>query len=525
MESHDAPAQPPHEPGHAEAAFGAPPGVASPWASGRPRLTLLLVCLLAAAIALVGTRGAWFGLGGAQAGDGLFPAGCPGARAPEVASVARGALPALREQLSAIVPAPLGRVYEAGSITTSHLWTDDDPQPPSSNSKVPAGYEIRWWALDRDGDEDDVAADVLEFATPAQARDALALAVSPRCRRDADVRTARFPAGASELHWLNPDDAQQWDMTFSRGRRLYRVGDVPPEYLFTTTAPRQAALERARDETTPQALACALPNAGCPTAAPTIGDTSLATLATGAAGSAANARPPTEQQAITYARAVNLHGYLVPGMSQVAPEGPVDDRSYWEAFARCAGASVNEYSILARHSRVFRYTSRDQYELAYSLVAVEPSSAQAAGFISDVSTQRARTCIAHAYEQRLLQGRADAAGSPRATEVALRSPVTSSAPRVDHVTLTSLATPTPTSYRGGAPYRATALRLQVQISYVTRRGRLARETLYLQGFAFAHGPAVVELDTVTLRHPLPQANQLFLERMLVGRAEANEGLL
>jgi hypothetical protein len=524
VESHDAPAHPPDEPSHAEAAFGAPLDAASPWASRPPRLALLLACLLVAVIALLGTRGTWFALGGAQAGGGYFAAGCPGARAPEVASVARRALPALREQLSAIMPAPLGRVYEAGSITTGNLWTDDDPQPPPSSSTVPAGYEIRWWALDRDGDEDDVAADVLEFATPAQARDALALAVSPHCRRDGAVRAARFPAGASELHWVNPDNAPQWDVTFSRGRRLYRVGDVPPEYLYTTTGPRQAALERARDETTPQAVACAVSDASCPTTAPTIRDSSLATLAAGAAGGAANARPPTEQQASAYARAVNLPGYDVPGMSQVAPEGPVDDRGYWEAFARCAGAPIDAHSILARHSRVFSYASEGQYELAYSLVAVEPSSAQAARFISAVSTQRAHTCIAHAYEQRL-QGRMDAAGSPRATQVALRSPVTSTAPPVDHVTLTPLATPTPTSYRGGAPYRATALRLQVQTTYATRRGRLARATLYLQGFAFAEGRAVVELSSLTLRHPLPQANQRFLERLLVGRAEANAGLL
>ena len=483
---------------------------------------MLLGCLLAAVIALLCVRGAWFGLGGAQAGDTLFAAGCPGARAPEVASVARRALPALREQLSAIVPKPLGRSYEAGSITTSHLWTDDRPQPPSSSSTVPAAYEIRWWALDRDGSEDDIGADVLEFATSAQARTALALAVSPRCRTHATAGSARFPAGASELHWVNPDRAQEWDVLFSRGRRLYRVGDVPPEYLFTATGPRHDALERTRDEKTPQAVSCALPEAGCPASAATIRDTSLATLAT---ADAANARAPTERQASAYARAVNIRGYHVPGMSQVAPEGPVEDRGYWQAFARCARAPERGRPVLERHSPVFTYASRGQYELAYSVVAVEPSSAQAARYLRTVSTTRARACIARAYERRLLQRGLDADGSPRATQVALTSPVTSTAPRADHVTVAAQATPTPTSYRGSAPYRATALRLALSIAYLTRRGHPARVTLYTQLFAFADGPAVVGFSTLTLGRPYSQASQSFLEGLLVGRAEANEGLL
>jgi hypothetical protein len=522
VESQDTPAHRPHEPSHAEAAFGAPATAASPRASGGPRLALLLGCLLAAVIALLCVRGAWFGLGGAQARETLFAAGCPGAHAREVASVARRALPALRGQLSAIVPRPLGRPYEAGSITTSHLWTDDEPQPPPSRSTVPAGYEIRWWALDRDGSEDDVAADVLEFATPAQARNALALAASARCRTDASAGPVRFPAGASELHWVNPDTAQQWDVLFSRGRRLYRVGDVPPEYLITSAGPRHDALERARDETTPQALACALPEAGCPATAPTIGDTSLATLA---AGSAANARAPTEQQASAYAGAVNIRGYQVPGMSQLAPEGPVDDRASWEAFARCARAPTSSRSVLLRRSPVFTHASQGQYEVAYSVVAVEPSSAEAARYLRTVSTPRVRECIARAYEQRLLERGLDAAGSLRATQVALTSPVASTASHAYRVTVTAQATPTPTSYRGSGPYRATALQLALQIAYRTRRGHHARVAFYFQDFAFADGPSVVELSTVTLGHPYPQASQRFLEGLLVGRAEANQSLL
>jgi hypothetical protein len=521
VEPRDAPANPSHDAAHTEAAFGASPNAASPWApGGTRRLTLLLACLLASVSALLATRGTSLGFGRTQAGNAYS---CPGAHAPEVASVARADLPALRGQLATIVPAPLGRVYETGSITTSNLWSDNDPQAPSSGSTVPAGYEIRWWTLDRDGDEDDVAADVLEFATPKQARRALALAASPRCRTDGAAHAARFPSGARELHWVNPDKAQQWDVLFARGRRLYRVGDVPPEYLFTTTGPRTAASTRERDETTPQALACVLPDARCAATAPTIADSSLATLATGTATRAANARPPTDLQASTYAHAVNLPGYLVPGLSLVAPEGPMGDRGTWGAFARCAGAQMGAHSVVVRHSPVFEHGSRFKYEVVYSLVAVEPSSAQAASYLTSMSNPRARACIARAYE-RLQRAGMNHAGSPGASQVELRSE-SSSGMRVERVTLTPLSTPTPISYRGSGPYRATALRLRLQLSYLTRRGRLVRAPLYLQSFLFADGAAVVGLGTFTFRYPYPQENQRFLERLLVGRAEANEGLL
>jgi len=527
VESRDASAHPPEDTRRADAAFGASLGAAcAPWRAGGPRrLALLLACLLASVIALLTSRASWFALGGAQATGGLLAAGCPGAEAAEVERVPARALTALHEQLSAIVPSPLGRVYMAGVIPTSVMWTDDDPQTPPSSSTAPAGYEIRWWTLDRDGSEDDVTADVHAFATPTQARETLALAASTRCRRDASVHPLRFPAGASELHWVNPDNAQQWDVLFARGRRLYRVGDVPPEYLLTTTPPRKAALERARDETTPQALACAVPAAGCPATAPTIRDSSLAILAAGTTGRAASAKPPTVQQATAFARAVNLRGYFVPGsMSPVAGEGPVDDRSYWDAFARCAGARVGARSVLVRHSTVFIYASAYRYEVVYSIVAVEPTGAQASRYIATVSSQRGHACIARANE-RLLPGSFGGSDSAHATQVAFTSTPSATVPSAGRATLTPLPTPTPTSYRGTGPYRATALRVQLPIREVTRRGRLARAQLYTQSFVFAAGPALVGLTAFTFEDPYPQEDQRFLERLLVGRAEANEGLL
>ncbi|MGH2855358.1 MAG: hypothetical protein ACRDLF_14325, partial [Solirubrobacteraceae bacterium] len=186
-------------------------------------------------LALVGVTGYWLNLGGGptQASDAAFAPGCPGRGAPEVPSVPVRTLSELRNAVSRIMPPRVGRAYEMGTIATSNLWSDNQPLSSSSTRSglVPAGYEMRWWALDRDGSQDDVVADVLEFATERQADDALTRAASSRCRRSGVGLAARFPARASNLIWVNPDDAQEWDVLFVRAHRLYRVADSPPGYL------------------------------------------------------------------------------------------------------------------------------------------------------------------------------------------------------------------------------------------------------------------------------------------------------
>jgi len=46
--------------------------------------------------------------------------------------------------------------------------------------------------------------------------------------------------------------------------------------------------------------------------------------------------------------------------------------------------------------------------------------------------------------------------------------------------------------------------------------------LYIEYFAFAYGRAVIGLTTEASFAPFPQANEQYLMKMLVGRAEANE---
>jgi hypothetical protein len=484
---------------HVEAAFGASPRVPW-WASRRIRLPVLLALLGAAVFALLGVRGYWFNLGGGltQASGAAFAPGCPGREAPEVQSVPVRALSELHNAVSRIMPPLVGRVYEMGTITTSNLWSDNRPSPPSSTRSpaelVPAGYEMRWWALDRDGSQDDVVADVFEFATEKQAYDALTRAASPHCRRYGVGSAAPFLAGASNLVWVNPDDVQEWDVLFVRAHRLYRVADAPPGYLPG---------ERRGAQMTVDVLACALPDADCPTSTPSAHQTNLATL-TAATGAGSGLRL-SGTQATAYAHAVNLRAYDVPELRQVAPEGPTRDRGYWEAFARCNGEPRSMRAVAAIHSPIFGYGGRARYELVYSTVAVLPSEAAADRYVATLASAHARHCIAHAYDLVLL-GRT-------ATE---RSRLNLGA-----LTLKALPATAPSTYRSVGPYRGIAQRLTLQLSFTTRRGRHVRVPLYVEGAAFAHGPAVIGLTATTSFRRFPDASEQYLISALVGRAEAS----
>jgi hypothetical protein len=498
MGHHDAAGGAVSGPPRAEDAFGVTPPSVPWWASRRIRLPVLLILLGAAVFVLVGVRGDRFNLGGgpSQASGAAFAPGCPGRGAPEVRSVPERALSELRSAVSRVMPPRVGRAYEMGTITTSNLWSDNRPVPFSSARSaaepVPAGYEMRWWALNREGGQDDIVADVLEFATEKQAYDALVKAASPRCRRDGVGFAARFPARASNLIWVNPDDAQEWDVFFVRAHRLYQVADAPPNYL-------PGELRRAR--TTVDVLACALPDSGCPASTPSTQQTNLATL-TATAGARGD-RPLSGAQAIAYAHAVNLRDYDVPGMRQIAPEGPEHGRGYSAVLAGCNGEPRSLHAVAAIHSPVFAYVGGVQS--VHSTVAVLSSEAIAARYVATLASARVLHCIAHTYGQALLGRAAAERGRLNFGSIAVEP----------------LPAETPSTYRGIGPYRGTALRLTMHTSFTTRRGRRVRVPLHIEGVAFASGPAVIELTATTIARPFPDANEQYLMSALVGRAEAS----
>jgi hypothetical protein len=522
MQPAESPADRPAGGRDAEAAFGHPPASARRGAAARLRLLVLLACLLGAALALLDLRGGWFGLGASGAAPGFESAAvCQGRRAPEVARISAPELPGLRHEISGIMPPRVGREYEAGAITSTNLWSDDEPAHSIwagvASGAVPAGYEVRWWALDREGSEDDIVVDALQFATQAEAKDALTLALVPGCRRRGAVQAASFPAGASNLFWVNPDHVAEWDAIFVRGRRLYRVSDVPPEY---PSGPGPNRRRPVAAKLTVDVLACALPGADCAASRASIRDTSLASLTSGSAIGPGSGPSPTRAQAAAYASAVNLRSYDLPESIRLAPEGPTQDRGYWEAFVRCSGRLRSMHAGVAIHSPAYSYPGYSRSESVYSTVTVLANETAADRYMAVLESAQARSCIASLYE-RWLTG-----------EVSKGSLL-----QLGRLTVTELPTSVPASYRGTWRYRAIALRLEIPVHYTpglrggaqipvdqtAGQNRSAQFALYIEGFAFAYGRAVVELTAFTTFHPFPQADQHFLESALVGRAEAYAG--
>jgi hypothetical protein len=227
------------------------PGRSGWRASQRIRLALLLTCCAALALWLAFARTGALG----HAAAGVL---CPAAGAPRVVQVTAAELGELRASVARALPDRIGRLYEEGTAEGADFWSDDSPSPPPAIAATPrsGGYELRWWAPNRD----DVVADVLLFRDPAQAREFLAHAASPRCRAGiARAAGARWPSGARNLRWVNPDAFAQADVMFVRGRRVYRVAVVQPGRA--ARAPTTADLRRAFRAV--DTLACLLPAAAC----------------------------------------------------------------------------------------------------------------------------------------------------------------------------------------------------------------------------------------------------------------------
>ncbi len=416
----------------------------------------------------------------------------------------------LRSASSRIMPRRVGRVYEAGTITTSNLWTDDLPLKQVAASKlgtdVPAGYEVRWWVLNRQGNEDDVVADVLEFTTRARAEDALERAASTRCRHHAAAHPGRSPSEARQLVWVNPDNAREWDVLFVRGRRLYRVADVPPSY-----PPVTGQAERRRQSSgvaaTTQALACALPAAACQGRGgfARVGD--LATLTSSPSLARHGSRALERTDARAYARAVNLRGYDVPDMRRIAPEAPASQaRADSSTVSGCVGPRSTP-TVAAIDSPVFVARGRLRFALVVSRVILLATERAANRYLNVVASARARACIARDYRRGIISRAIAARGQLR----------------VGRVSVSTLDAPTPASYRGVGSYQGVGVRLVMQTSYATRLGRRVQLPFVADSFVFADGPAVVVLTAESAYRPFSHASEQYLLSKLVGRVEANRG--
>jgi hypothetical protein len=219
-------------------------------ASQRVRLALLLSCCLALALWLAVARS-----GALSHATARTP--CPSAGAPRVVQVTAAELGGLRASVARAMPDRIGRLYEEGTIEGANAWSDDSPSPPPTVAATPrpGGYEMRWWAPNHD----DVVADALLFNSSAHAREFLLDAASLSCRGAAHAANARWPSGARNLRWINPDGFAQADAMFVRGPRVYRVAIVQAGRAARTPTP--ADLRRAFRVV--DTLACLLPAAAC----------------------------------------------------------------------------------------------------------------------------------------------------------------------------------------------------------------------------------------------------------------------
>ena len=223
---------------------------------------VLLVCLGAAVVLLLGTRTSVLGAAGIGGGDAegawtsstwCAPRGLP---APADAGIEE--LVALRDGLLRVFALSGGRRYAAGIVTPEDMWSDGLPLRLRSSRLAdglwPAGYEMRWWTRDYD-----VGADVLVFGGSRQAREFFGEAASTGCHRDGVLWLALSPPGARNLAWVNPDRARQSDVFLLRGSRVYRIAVVRLQGAPVETA--QA--ERRTGARLIDTLACVLPDAQC----------------------------------------------------------------------------------------------------------------------------------------------------------------------------------------------------------------------------------------------------------------------
>jgi hypothetical protein len=226
-------------------------------------MSALLVCLGLAVLGLIGTRTSILGAGqdsGAAVGVGWSQ--CASSSPAQVAKVDLRELAILRATLLRVRRWVAGRWYEGGTVEADSAWSDQEPRRLRASRLPgglwPGGYEMRWWA---NRNRDDVGADAFLFASSRQARSFFEKASDPACHRSGVQPPApRWPAGARNLVWINPDDALQHDVFLLRGQVVYRIVDVragPPPTSPPSAAPGQAGVAIA------DALACALPYSGC----------------------------------------------------------------------------------------------------------------------------------------------------------------------------------------------------------------------------------------------------------------------
>jgi hypothetical protein len=273
---------------HGGEAFGAERGSVARrigvWLLTRGRLAMLLLCLgIVTAVLVTSTSEnvafeevvAAFSNGQTGHGGVATPTECVHEQPPELATVGVARVLVLRAAVQSAAGEADGQVHARGTVVPDDAWSDNEPASEASPASEtaersssegkgwPGGYEIRQWAPDPwwgSRYSDDVVVDAFAFVNAEQADRFFAEATSARCRALGSTAPARRPFGARALVRVNPDGATEEDVYVRRGRIVYRVADVRPQ----DHDPGPSTAEDRAGVLTAEALACGLPDTGCP---------------------------------------------------------------------------------------------------------------------------------------------------------------------------------------------------------------------------------------------------------------------
>ena len=195
--------------------------------------------------------------------------------------------------------------------------------------------------------------------------------------------------------------------------------------------------------------------------------------------------PPTKDQALALARAINLRAADLPGWRAAPNTNTPADQREEDRLNRCAGTVPSSRAIAHLSSPDFSRTTQSFYRDAVSEVTVMPTAALANRDLAAARTKRARRCIAKFLSK-----------MPPDPNV-----------KVVGTSVRSLPPPT----RAGL-----GLRIKIRL---TLSGRPT--VMYGDVFAFVRGRVEVALTTFSFPRTFPAAKERQLTRLLVKRQRTN----
>jgi hypothetical protein len=223
----------------------------------------------------------------------------------------------------------------------------------------------------------------------------------------------------------------------------------------------------------------------------------------------------TEEQAATYAQAVNLRAGDVPGLvasggsrtSEMEPLGSLGSRCGVTTIPAGSGTAIGSPTFQRRHESTGGATSDLPLEAVSSGVYVMRNAALASGEIVALAAAAKRAAVVKCVERHLMTERANVVSEGADTGVPAGKPLFS------NVEVAALRSP----MQGVSAY---GLRISADLAIKTS-GTKGQSRYYQSFLGFAVGPAVIVLSDTGSPRPVPAATEGRLLALLHSRAEAN----